>query len=59
MTKPMLEDPDFKDFVMNRIPLKRLASIDDVVDAALYLASPDARMITGHSLLVDGGWTAQ
>ncbi len=59
LTKPMLDDPEFKEFVMNRIPLKRLASIGDVVDAVMYLASSDAGMITGHSLLVDGGWTAQ
>ena len=59
LTKPMLEDPEFSEFVMNRIPLMRLASIDDVVGAVLYLAAPDARMITGHSLVVDGGWTAQ
>ena len=59
LTRPMLDDPDFKQFVMDRIPLNRLASIDDIVEAVLYLASPKAQMITGHSLLVDGGWTAQ
>lgn len=59
MTKPMLDDPQFEEFVMSRIPLQRIASTDDVVKAVLYLASPDARMVTGHSLLVDGGWTAQ
>lgn len=59
MTKPMLDDPQFEEFVMSRIPLQRLATVDDVVGAVLYLVSPDARMVTGHSLLVDGGWTAQ
>lgn len=58
LTKPMLDDPEFRDFVMGMIPLKRLASISDVVAAVLYLVSPGAAMVTGHSLKVDGGWTA-
>lgn len=57
-TKPMLEDPEFRDFVFGMIPLKKLASLDDVVAAVLYLVSPTAGMVTGHSLKVDGGWTA-
>lgn len=56
LTKPMLDDPEFRDFVFGMIPIRRLASCDDVVDAVLYLAS--AEMVTGHSLKVDGGWTA-
>jgi len=59
LTKPMLEDPEFRDFVFGMIPLKKLASPDDVVAAVLYLVSPSAGMVTGHSLKVDGGWTAQ
>ena len=58
MTKPMLEDPEFRDLVFGMIPLKKLASVDDVVAAVLYLVSPGAGMVTGHSLRVDGGWTA-
>ena len=58
LTKPMLDDPDFRDFVMGMIPLKKLASYEDVVAAVLYLVSPGAGMVTGHSLKVDGGWTA-
>lgn len=58
LTKPMLEDPEFKDFVYGMIPLKQLASYDDVVAAVMYLVSPGAGMVTGHSLRVDGGWTA-
>jgi NAD(P)-dependent dehydrogenase (short-subunit alcohol dehydrogenase family) len=56
LTKPMLEDPEFRDFVFGMIPLKKLATYDDIVDAVLYLAS--AEMVTGHSLRVDGGWTS-
>jgi len=59
LTKPMLEDPEFREFVFGMIPLKKLASLDDVVAAVMYLVSPSAGMITGHSLRVDGGWTAQ
>ncbi len=59
LTRPMLDDPSFRNFVMDRIPMRKLASIDDVVAAVLYLVSPGAGMVTGHSLVVDGGWTAQ
>ena len=55
----MLDDPEFRQFVLGNIPLNRLASVADVVAAVLYLASPAAGMVTGHSLKVDGGWTAQ
>ncbi len=58
LTRPMLDDPEFHQFVMDRIPLAKLGKLDDVVNAVLYLASPLASTITGHSLLVDGGWTA-
>lgn len=59
LTRPMLEDPAFREFVFRMIPMRQLASIDDVVAAVMYLASPAACMVTGHSLRVDGGWTAQ
>lgn len=58
LTKPMLDDPEFRDFVMSMIPLGELATIDDVVAAVMYLVSPAAARVTGHSLRVDGGWTA-
>ncbi|MEM8771189.1 MAG: SDR family oxidoreductase [Pseudomonadota bacterium] len=59
MTKPMLDNPDFRDFVFNMIPMGKMGQPQDVADAVLYLASPMSEMVTGHSLLVDGGWTAQ
>jgi len=58
MTKPMLDNPEFMAFVERMIPLGRVATTDDVAAAVSYLCSDDAGMITGHSLLVDGGWTA-
>lgn len=57
LTKPMLADPKFMEFVKDMIPMGKIASVDDVADAVLYLCG--AKMVTGHSLLVDGGWTAR
>ncbi len=59
LTRPMLEQPQFADFVHRMIPMGHLGQIDDVVNAVLFLASPLSAATTGHSLLVDGGWTAQ
>lgn len=59
MTKPMLEDPKFVEFIHDSIPLGRIGSTQDVADAVVYLSSPASKMVTGHSLLVDGGWTAK
>lgn len=59
MTKPMLDDPAFMAFVTDMIPLGRLGQPEDVAAAIVYLASPAAKMVTGTSLLVDGGWTAR
>ena len=45
--------------LLSRIPMGRMASEREIALAALYLASDAAAMVTGTSLLVDGGWTAQ
>lgn len=58
LTKPMLDDPEFRDFVFGMIPLGQLATLDDIVAAVLFLAGPSSAMVTGTSLKVDGGWTA-
>ena len=58
MTRPMLDDPDFKEFVQRMIPLGKVGQPNDVAVAALYLASDASAMVTGHSLRIDGGWTA-
>ena len=59
MTAPMLAKPEFRNFVDSMIPLGRIGKTDDVAAAVIYLASPAADMVTGTSLLVDGGWTAR
>ncbi len=59
MTKRLLEDETLREDTLSRIPLGRLGRVEDVTGAVLFLASPAAGLITGASLLVDGGWTAQ
>ncbi len=58
LTRATLENPQWRERILSRIPLGRVGEVEDVVAAAVYLASPAARMVTGHTLLVDGGWTA-
>ena len=59
MTAPFLADAEFRASVERRIPLGRLGRVEDVTGAVVYLASDAAALVTGTSLLVDGGWTAQ
>lgn len=58
LTRPMFENKEFYDDVISHIPLGRIGEPEDVVGAVVYLASPAANLVTGHTLLVDGGWTA-
>jgi NAD(P)-dependent dehydrogenase (short-subunit alcohol dehydrogenase family) len=59
LTAPMFARPEFSKWVHDRIPLGRLGTPEEVAAAALFLASPAASLVTGTSLIVDGGWTAQ
>ena len=54
----LLEDEEIRKEVLSRIPLGRLAEVEDVLGAVVFLASPASDMVTGHTLVVDGGWTA-
>ena len=57
-TAERLDDPLFLASILSKIPRGRVATIEDVASAVLYLASDGADMVTGTLLLVDGGWTA-
>ena len=58
MTKGFFEDPQFRDAVLSKIKLGRLGTVEDVVGAAVYLASDASGLMTGSALMLDGGWTA-
>jgi len=59
LTDGMFADAAFAAFVDRMIPMGTLATPGHIAAAVIYLASPAAAMITGHSLIIDGGWTAQ
>lgn len=51
-------DPERQAYLLSRIPLGRIATPDDIVGAALFLASSASDFVTGETILVDGGWRA-
>jgi len=59
MVKNFFKDKKFKNAMMDNIPLGRLATDSDIATAVVYLASNASSMITGSSLVIDGGWTAK
>ncbi len=58
LTRERLKRPEFKEFVLSKIPSRKLSVPDDIAYAALYLASEEAAMVNATTLSVDGGWTA-
>jgi NAD(P)-dependent dehydrogenase (short-subunit alcohol dehydrogenase family) len=59
MNIPLLENPEVREQFTSRIPLGRWGNVEEVGAAALYLSSEPAAFVTGHTLYIDGGWTAQ
>lgn len=59
LTRPFFEDTAFRQSVLGKIKLGRIGRVEDLMGALLYLASDAAALVTGTSLLVDGGWTAE
>lgn len=58
LTTPFFEDAAFKASVLARIKLGRIGTVEDLMGAAVFLASDASALMTGASLVVDGGWTA-
>jgi NAD(P)-dependent dehydrogenase (short-subunit alcohol dehydrogenase family) len=58
MTAPFLNDAGFRASVLGKIKLGRIGRVEDLMGAVVYLASDAAALVTGTSLIVDGGWTA-
>ena len=58
MTEPFLADAAFRASVMSKIKLGRIGRVEDLMGAVLFLASDAAALMTGSSMLIDGGWTA-
>jgi NAD(P)-dependent dehydrogenase (short-subunit alcohol dehydrogenase family) len=58
LARPFLDDPATRRWILDRIPLGRVGTVEEVAHAIVFLASPAAALVTGSSLLADGGWTA-
>jgi NAD(P)-dependent dehydrogenase (short-subunit alcohol dehydrogenase family) len=58
LTKPFLADEVFRRAVLAQIKLGRLGVVEDLMGAVVFLASDSSALITGTSIVVDGGWTA-
>lgn len=58
MTQPTFDDPKKREWINSKIKLDRVGEVEDIMGAVLYLASDASSLVTGSSLLVDGGWTA-
>jgi len=59
MTEPFLKDDEFKKTTIGMIPLGRLGEVKDLMGPFVFLASEASSLMTGSSVLVDGGWTAR
>jgi len=58
-TRPMFADQSFRESVLSKIPAGCLGRPEDIAPAVVFLCSDGAALITGSSVKVDGGWTAQ
>ena len=58
MVEEILEDPEFHNYVIGNIALKRIGEVEDIMGAVVFLASDASALMTGSALVIDGGWTA-
>ncbi len=58
-TAERLDNPEYLASVLSRIPVKKVATIKDIFSAILYLTGTHSGMVTGSTLVIDGGWTIQ
>ncbi|MEP6021314.1 MAG: SDR family oxidoreductase [Paracoccaceae bacterium] len=58
LTRSTFDDPEKKTWIESKIKLGRVGEVEDIMGAAVFLASDASAMVTGTSLLIDGGWTA-
>jgi NAD(P)-dependent dehydrogenase (short-subunit alcohol dehydrogenase family) len=58
MTRPFLEDAEFRATVLSKIKLGRLGEPEDLMGAVVFLASDASALMTGTSMVIDSGWTA-
>jgi 2-deoxy-D-gluconate 3-dehydrogenase len=58
LTQSTFDNPERAAWIMEKIKLDRIGEVEDIMGAVLYLASPASGLVTGTSMLIDGGWTA-
>jgi NAD(P)-dependent dehydrogenase (short-subunit alcohol dehydrogenase family) len=59
MTRSMLDEPEFREYVLSNNALGRIGTLADIMGAVVFLSSDAAGLVTGSALKVDGGWTAR
>ena len=57
LTRPTFEDPQKRAWIMDKIKLDRVGEVEDIMGAAVFLASDASSLMTGTHLMLDGGWT--
>ena len=59
LVRPVKEDTELYEDIVARTPIGRFAKIEEIVAPIVFLSSDESSYITGHSLMVDGGWTIE